>query len=133
MRIIIAGGRNFNDMEYLERSCHNVFQQMSEKGVLTNNINVDISNMEIVCGKARGADTLGEEFAKNYGIKVKYFPANWDAYGKSAGYKRNKQMAEYAKDEDGILIAFWDGESKGTKHMIDLANKEGLEVFVYKY
>ena len=89
--------------------------------------------MEIVCGKARGANTLGEKFAKNYGIKVKYFPADWNSLGKSAGYKRNKQMAEYAKEKNGVLIAFWDKKSKGTKHMIDLANSNGLKVFVYNY
>lgn len=133
MKIIIAGGRDFNDMELLERSCHESFSTLSEEGLLTNDVRIDIPNMEIVCGKARGADTLGEEFAKRYGIKIKYFPANWSAYGKSAGYIRNKEMAKYAKEDNGVLIAFWDKKSKGTKHMIDLANSSGLKVFVYNY
>lgn len=133
MRIIIAGGREFNDIELLERSCHDIFRTLADEGLLTNDIRVDIPNMEIVCGKARGADTLGEDFGKRYGIKIKYFPANWDAYGKSAGYIRNKEMAKYAKEDDGVLIAFWDKKSKGTKHMIDLANNENLRVFVINY
>lgn len=133
MRIIIAGGREFNDIELLERSCHDIFRKLADEGLLTNDIRVDIPNMEIVCGKARGADTLGEDFGKRYGIKIKYFPANWDAYGKSAGYIRNKEMAKYAKEDDGVLIAFWDKKSKGTKHMIDLANNENLRVFVINY
>jgi len=58
--------------------------------------------------------------------------AEWDKYGKSAGYKRNEQMAIYAKEDNGVLIAFHNG-SKGTKHMIDLANKHGLRVFVIKF
>jgi hypothetical protein len=133
MRIIIAGGREFNDIELLERSCHDIFRTLADEGLLTNDIRVDIPNMEIVCGKARGADTLGEDFGKRYGIKIKYFPANWDAYGKSAGYIRNKEMAKYAKEDDCVLIAFWDKKSKGTKHMIDLANNENLRVFVINY
>jgi len=59
--------------------------------------------------------------------------ADWDKYGKSAGYKRNEEMAIYSKEDNGVLIAFWDEVSKGTKHMIDLANKHGLKVFVVKY
>lgn len=46
----------------------------------------------------------------------------------------NEQMARYASEVIGAsLIAFWDGISKGTKHMIDLANKHGLRVFVIKF
>lgn len=52
---------------------------------------------------------------------------------KSAGYIRNKAMAEYAAQETGILFAFWDGQSKGTKHMIDLAYQYGLDVHVINY
>lgn len=56
-------------------------------------------------------------------------PADWDLYGKSAGFKRNVQMAEYAD----ALVAFWDGASSGTKHMIETAQKMGLDVRVKKY
>ncbi len=59
-------------------------------------------------------------------VPIKKFPANWTAYGMSAGYKRNQQMAENAD----ALIALWDGESKGTKHMIDIATQKGLWVHV---
>ena len=86
-----------------------------------------------VCGKAKGADTLGEKFALKYGINIKYFPADWNKYGKSAGYKRNVEMAEYAKEDNGILVAFWDRKSKGTKHMIETAKHAGLKVFVLNY
>ena len=105
MKIIIAGGRNFNDYNKLRESCDNIL--------------VNQKDVEIVSGTAAGADTLGERYAQEKGYEVKKFPAQWDLYGKSAGYKRNQQMAEYA---DG-LIAFWDGKSRGTKHMIDIANK----------
>ena len=115
MKVIIAGGRNFNDYNKLRESCDNIL--------------VNQKDVEIVSGTAAGADTLGERYAQEKGYEVKKFPAQWDLYGKSAGYKRNQQMAEYA---DG-LIAFWDGKSKGTKHMIDIANKMGLKVRVIRY
>ena len=115
MKVIIAGGRNFNDYNKLRESCDNIL--------------VNQKDVEIVSGMAAGADTLGERYAQEKGYEVKKFPAQWDLYGKSAGYKRNQQMAEYA---DG-LIAFWDGKSRGTKHMIDIANKMGLKVRVVRY
>ena len=115
MKIIIAGGRNFRVYNKLRESCDNIL--------------VNQKDVEIVSGTAAGADTLGERYAQEKGYEVKKFPAQWDLYGKSAGYKRNQQMAEYA---DG-LIAFWDGKSRGTKHMIDIANKMGLKVRVVRY
>jgi len=77
---------------------------------------------EIVSGTARGVDRLGEQYAKDHNIPVKKFPADWDKHGKSGGYIRNAEMAKYA---DAAVI-LWDGESKGTKHMIDIAEKEGI-------
>jgi hypothetical protein len=129
MRVIITGGRDFNDYELLSNKCIEIKVACHIHG-LTNG---SLDDIEIVCGKARGADTLGEQFAKRQGYKIKYFPANWDLYGKIAGYIRNEQMALYAKEDNGVLIAFWDQKSKGTKHMIDLANKHGLKVFVVNY
>ena len=75
---------------------------------------------------ARGADTLGEQYAKERGIPIRYFPADWQTLGKSAGYQRNVQMAQYAD----ALVAFWDGRSKGTKHMIDTAQRFKLDIRV---
>ena len=136
VRVIIAGGRDFDDYKHLEQKCHTVFYLLSkEKGVLSGHVKEDVPNMEIVSGTAKGADKLGEVFAAKYRIRVKKFPADWNTYGKRAGYIRNEQMAKYAMSDNayGVLIAFWDGESRGTKHMIDLANKHGLEVYVFNY
>ena len=115
-RVIIAGGREFNNYQYLKDSMDYFLQ----------NIDDDIS---VVCGMARGADTLGEKYAKENGYEVHYFPADWDKYGKAAGYIRNEEMAENAD----ALVAFWNGSSRGTKHMIDIANKHKLMVRVKKY
>lgn len=80
----------------------------------------------IISGHASGADTLGERYAQEKGFKIETYPADWDKYGKAAGPKRNEQMANIAN----ALIAFWDRKSKGTKSMINLAKKKGLQVFV---
>ena len=115
MKMIIAGGRDFMDLELLYRSCSEILK--------------DKTVQEIVSGCAKGADRAGESYAKFNKIAIKKFPAEWDKYGKSAGYRRNKDMAEYAD----VLIAFWNGESKGTKHMIDLATSNKLQVHIIKY
>ena len=67
--------------------------------------------------------------AKEMGFHVAYFPADWERYGKAAGYIRNKEMAQNAD----ALVAFWDGESRGTKSMIDLAKEYDLAVRVLKF
>lgn len=133
MRIIIAGGRDFNDYLLLEKECNRICKQLSDEGYFSKVIGISQHSIEVISGTANGADKLGERFAKEYGFKIKRFPANWNLYGKSAGYKRNEQMALYAKEDNGVLIAYWNRVSKGTKHMIDLAKKHGLRVFVVNY
>ena len=91
------------------------------------------SQVKFISGTARGADILGEQFAYTYEYDVIRFPADWNTYGKSAGYRRNAEMAKYASEAYGVLFAFWDGQSRGTKHMIDLAKRYGLEVHVVNY
>jgi hypothetical protein len=83
----------------------------------------------ILSGKARGADLLGERYAKENLLEVLEFPADWETFGKRAGFKRNEEMA----NEAHALIAFWDGESHGTKHMIDIATKKGLLIRTIRY
>ncbi|WP_417886662.1 hypothetical protein [Zunongwangia sp.] len=67
---------------------------------------------------------MEEKYAQPKGYAIKQFPANWNKYGKSAGYRRNAEMAEYAD----ALIAFWDGKSISTKHLIDLAKRAQLKL-----
>lgn len=115
-RVIIAGGRDFSDYDLLSGTMD----------LLLSNIHDDIT---VICGKARGADTLGERYARERGYAVQYFPADWDRCGKRAGYIRNIEMA---KDADA-LAAFWDGHSHGTKHMIETARQNGLKIRVKRY
>ena len=119
IKVIIAGTRDFNDYAFLKKNLDYFLQ-----GINPNN-----EEIEIVSGNARGADKLGERYAKEHNLPVKLFPANWDKYGKRAGYLRNQEMANYAD----VLIAFWDEKSKGTKHMIDIAKKQDLTVIVVGY
>lgn len=119
IKVIIAGTRDFNDYDFLKKNVDYFLQ-----GINPNN-----EEIEIVSGNARGADKLGERYAKEHNLPVKLFPANWDKYGKRAGYLRNQEMANYSD----VLIAFWDEKSKGTKHMIDIAKKQGLTVIVVGY
>lgn len=118
-RIIIAGSRGFSNYELLRKS-------------VLEHINLS-DDIVIVSGTAKGADQLGEKFASEYNLKLKQMPANWDLLGKSAGYIRNKDMAEFASKGNGILIAFWDGKSHGTMNMIKLAKQYGLIVHVINY
>jgi hypothetical protein len=100
MKTIIAGSRDFNDFDYM-------------KAYLAT-IPPWIEITEVVSGCAQGADTLGEKWAELKRIPVKRFPAEWERLGKRAGPIRNAEMGIYAEG----LIAFWDGKSRGTQHMI---------------
>ena len=112
MKLIIAGSREFTDYKLLTET-------MAAEGLNADTV------ATVVSGCARGADRLGEKWAVAQGIPIARFPANWDSYGKRAGYVRNSEMAEYAD----ACIVFWNGSSKGTKHMIDVANrKQGMRL-----
>ncbi|MHB1107240.1 MAG: DUF2493 domain-containing protein [Lutibacter sp.] len=115
IKVIIAGGRNFDDFNRLCQVCDEFLQ--------------DQNNIEIVSGAYKGADLLGERYAAERNYPIKQFSADWKRYGKSAGLKRNIEMAAYAD----ALIAFWDGESKGTKNMIALATQAGLNVEIFYF
>ena len=138
VRLIIAGGRNFSNYDYLTKSVLDVLSGLDARSACSGLGKFEAGTthkVEFISGTAVGADRLGERFALALNAKVHRFPADWNTYGKSAGYIRNEQMAKFAISDDsyGVLIAFWDGESKGTKHMIDLAKKHGLEVCIFYY
>ena len=117
-RIIIAGSREFNNIELLREKCDKLVSEKQKT-----------HDIQIISGTARGADSLGEQYATERGFKCIRMPADWDKYGKSAGYRRNEQMAESAD----ALIAFWDGKSRGTMHMINIAHEKGLPTRIVRY
>lgn len=118
-KLVIAGGRYFKDYALVVRTADVLLANKIAEGM----------EIHIVCGEAKGADALGKQYAEERGFIVDSFPADWDKQGKSAGYRRNEKMAKHC---DAVL-AFWDGESKGTKHMIDLARSNLKPHRVVKY
>lgn len=115
MKLIIAGGRDFSNYDLLEREAEEMISGEQ--------------NVEIISGLARGADLMGCRFAEEKGLPLRGFAAEWGKFGRAAGPIRNKLMAKNATH----LLAFWDGQSRGTMHMIDYAEKLGLGVKVIHY
>jgi hypothetical protein len=118
-RVVVAGSRTFNNYELLKNTLDKLFKTKVDAG----------ERIEIVSGMAKGADTLAIQYAKERGFQIKEFPAEWDRLGKSAGYQRNEKMAAYSD----ALVAFWDGKSRGTMHMVTLANQYHLMVRVIDF
>ena len=117
-KVIIAGSRGFSNYKLLKEKCNEYLREKRKE-----------YNIIIISGGARGADTLGEKYAQDEGFSLEVFLANWNKFGKSAGFRRNEQMAEVAD----ALIAFWDGKSNGTKHMIEIMENKKVLVRVVNY
>lgn len=113
MKVIIAGSRTLND--------YNFVKTQIEK------LNLNIT--EIVCGEAKGADSLGKQWAEENNIPVKSFYPEWERLGRAAGIIRNHLMGDYAD----YLIVFWDGKSRGTKDMINYMQQLGKHGSVIIY
>lgn len=117
MRIIIAGSREYNNYEEAAKLIDKFIKD------------VNSSNVVIVSGGAKGADKIGEEYAARNDLDCVVYKANWGKYGKQAGIIRNGEMAKNAD----CLLAFWDGESRGTYNMVNTAKKRKLKVRVFNY
>lgn len=117
-KLVIAGGRDFNDYEEVNRQL-----------IRLANGELAAYAVSVVSGMARGADALGAAVARDLGVQLYEFPADWNQYGKRAGILRNEEMGRFA---DGLL-AFWDGHSRGTKHMIEFMQGQGKPVRVIRY
>ena len=117
-KIAIIGSRDFDNIELFDFSISRIFETY------------EISNPEIVSGGAKGADSFAKALAVKNNLPYKEFLPDWKAYGKSAGPKRNKQIVEYSD----LIIAFWDGKSKGTLSSIQFAKEltKKLVVICYK-
>jgi len=111
MITIIAGPRSITDSQVLATAIERCPWKITE----------------VVSGAAKGVDRLGEAYARGYWKPLHRFAADWKKHGKAAGPIRNKQMADVGE----ALLAVWDGKSKGTKNMIDVAKNQGLLVYVH--
>ena len=127
LRIIVAGCRDFEDYAEIDM----VLDKSIEYYLYREDFNID--DIEIIEGECRGVDLLAKHYAEEHGYKVKGFPANWNTEGRAAGPLRNQRMSAYAAEDGhkGVLIAFWDGKSRGTKNMINCANKKNLDIYIY--
>lgn len=117
-RVIIAGSRGFTAFADLCAYCDKVLARKAQEGQIT-----------VISGHCPGPDLMGEAYARARGYAVEVHPADWNQYGRAAGPIRNREMAAAAH----ALIAFWDGQSRGTKNMIDEARAACLPVRVYRY
>jgi hypothetical protein len=117
-KLIVAGGRDFNDPELMDSAIRQVLAELPDDFVVS-----------IVSGMAKGADKLGYEWAIENKCKVYKFYADWNQYGRRAGFLRNEEMSKVASG----LLAFWDGSSTGTNHMIHLARSKDMYVKVVSY
>lgn len=117
IKLAIVGSRDFNN--------YSVLEYVIDKIIETN----DYKITEIISGGARGADALGEIYADKHAIDKTIFPADWKTYGKRAGFLRN---VDIIKNCD-ICVCFWNGESHGTKHDIDLCKQYNKTCFIYYY
>lgn len=113
IKLIIAGGRDFTNYNLLKETIE---------------ANYNLTEIEIISGGAKGADKLGEEFAKEHNIPLRIFPADW-SLGRSAGMKRNQEMANYGDE----AVLFWDGYSSGTSNMIHTMRNKMKKFTVIKY
>jgi hypothetical protein len=113
IKLGVVGSRDFGDYEKMKL----VLDEYKNKAWL------------IVSGGARGADSLSEKWASENNMKMCVFPAEWDKYGKRAGFIRNEEIVKYSDQ----VIAFWDGNSRGTAHTIGLCKKLGKEVRIIRY
>lgn len=113
MKVAIVGSRSFTDYHFLAKCLNALFHE-------------PCFDITILSGGAKGADTLGALYANDRKWQLVYYLPDWDKYGKSAGFRRNELMSRAAD----IVIAFWDGESSGTKHMIQFSRGLGKTTIV---
>lgn len=111
-RVAVVGSRNFSNYTILKRYLLDYFYPFF-----------------LISGGAKGADSLAQRFAENKHLDMKIFHPNWDKYGKRAGFLRNKKIVKNCD----VVVAFWDGESKGTKNTIDLAKEAGKKVYIVMF
>ena len=127
VKVAIVGSRSFTPI------LGNISKQHSRTRSL---INAAMKNLyedqpvlsKIISGGADGADKYGEAYAAWEGVETEILKPDWETHGNSAGYLRNAIIVEKAD----IVVAYWDGESKGTKHTIELAIKQRKPLIIIR-
>lgn len=119
-KVIVAGGRDFENYEYMMEKLDELFLKSS---IFKN------QKIKIISGMAKGTDTLAVRYADERKLTKIMFPANWKEHPRMAGILRNEDMLTIATH----LVAFWNGISSGTKHMIEIASKKGIPIWIFYY
>jgi hypothetical protein len=115
LKVIVAGGRDFDDYNLLEEKLNNLFSKTA--------------HVVIISGMAKGVDSLAVKYAENNKLRVSEFPAKWQKFGNASGFRRNVEMARFAD----ACVCFWNGKSPGTKHMIETARRMKLKLRIINY
>ena len=113
-RVLVCGSRDFGDRGLVDAKLDEVRERLG--GV----------PMRVISGAARGADSLAADWARKNGVPCDEYPAEWDRYGRSAGYRRNERML--AEGRPHLVVAFPQGESRGTRMIMDIAAKAKVAV-----
>lgn len=117
-RVIVAGSRSFYNYRLMELELDRLFNENEEFAG---------REIKIISGMALGADALAIDYADKHKLTKILFPANWKRYPRIAGFLRNEDMLSVATH----LVAFWDGKSSGTRHMIEIAKGKEIPVWVF--
>lgn len=125
IRLLIAGSRTFTDYQTLKEITDAAIREIKEKYRHT--------RIVIVTGGADGTDEAAIHYALKSGYPYKVFLPDWKQYGRAAGPIRNKEMLNYILEGIPYLLAFWNGESRGTKNMINITEKAGVPITVVRY
>lgn len=112
--LALVGSRNFKRFDLIREKL--------------NEIHAHLGQFVLVSGGAKGADSTGEKIARELGCQCVIFKPDWDRYGKSAGFLRNHSIVGKAQ----VVLAFWDGASRGTKHSIELAKSQNKPLWIVK-
>lgn len=113
MRILVCGGRDYTDKDKMEEILYPICKFV-----------LQVQEVVIVEGGAKGADRLARDWAKSWELPVETYEADWDKHGKAAGIFRNIDMLN--KGQPDLVIAFPGGA--GTAHMVAIARKKGVKV-----
>ena len=119
-KVIVAGGRDFENYKYMMEKLDELFLKSS---IFKN------QKIKIISGMAKGTDTLAVRYADERKLTKIMFPANWKEHPRMAGILRNEDMLTIVTH----LVAFWNGISSGTKHMIEIASKKGIPIWIFYY
>lgn len=108
--IAVVGSREFPDKHLIKEHLDDILRKAIKRNL----------RLHIISGGAKGVDTWATDWALENQVMYTVIPAEWNLFGKKAGYLRNEEIWELAT----AGIAFWDGDSPGTQHSFKLAQQQ---------